>query len=77
MSRQDYSDYRGDVFYDVWRSGGNPDAVDYDRVRDAYYDGLDSGEAADRELRCQRPPEPQMAEEDYYAQQESEDDTGG
>jgi hypothetical protein len=70
MSGQDYDDYRGDVFYDVWRSGGNPDAVDYDRVRDSYYDGLDSEDAARRELHAQRPPEPQMTEEEYYAQQE-------
>lgn len=31
--------FYADVAYDVWRSGGNPDRIDHDRVRDAFYDG--------------------------------------
>ncbi len=46
--------FEGDVIYEVWRSGGNPDAVDYNRLDDYWYDGLDAYEAADRELQIQR-----------------------
>ena len=56
--------YEGDVMYEVWRREGNPDRVDYDRVQDAYYDGLTSDEAASREMKRQRPkPEPEAQEE--------------
>lgn len=44
------------MLYEVWRRGGNPDAVDYDRVKDSYYDGRDVDEAADVEIRRQRRP---------------------
>ena len=73
MSRQDEDKYRGDVMYDVWRSGGNPDLVDYDRCRDDFFDGIDPRESANRELRRQRPPEPQITEEEYYQEQYPED----
>ena len=46
--------FEGDVIYEVWRSGGNPDAVDYNRLDDYWYDELDAYEAADRELQIQR-----------------------
>lgn len=56
MSKE--SDYGYDAMYEVWRSGGNPDRVDFDRVREHYYDG-DSYEAAARaELRWQRTARP-------------------
>ena len=54
MKRRDKRDYRGDVVYLVWRHGGDPDQVDYDRVRDYYYDGRDQEEAASIELRIQQ-----------------------
>ncbi len=50
--------YCGDVIYEVWRSGGNPDAVSADDMDDHYYDGLDAEAAAREELRCQRPNPP-------------------
>lgn len=40
----------GDVYYEVWRRGGNPDAVDDDRVRDAEYCGDTAEEIAHAEL---------------------------
>ncbi len=52
-------EYEADVAYAVWRSGGNPDRVDHDRVLDHYYDGRYSDEAARSELRRMRPPEPE------------------
>lgn len=48
--------YEGDVSYDVWRSGGNPDRVDHDRVIDGYYGGRRAEDVAREELRRQRPP---------------------
>lgn len=45
--------YQGDVVYEVWRRGGNPDNVDYDRVRDHYYDGY-SVEASARKMMPKR-----------------------
>lgn len=57
--------YFGDVIYEVWRRGGNPDRVDADRVDDYRYDGVDADSAASAELRRQRPPEPQPGLEDF------------
>ena len=42
-----------DVYYEVWRRGGNPDAVDYDRVREAEYYGDTAEDIAHAELRHQ------------------------
>ena len=63
---EEHRNYRGDVFYDVWRSGGNPDRVDYDRVRDCYYDGVRHEDCASSELWRQRPaPQEEYPQEDY------------
>lgn len=51
-------EYDDDVFYEVWSRGGDPDAIDYDRVADAYYDGLYPEECALAEIRCQNPRPP-------------------
>lgn len=64
--REERREYENDVFYEVWRSGGNPDRIDYDRVDDYRYDGIEADEAASRELRRMRPPEPM----EYYDEQE-------
>ena len=64
--REEERQYHGDVFYEVWRSGGNPDAVSYDRVQQRYYDGQDSQSAASAELRAQRPKPQEPSEEEYY-----------
>lgn len=55
MTPRDKDDYWGDVLYEVWRSGGDVDRVDYDRVEDARYDGYDEYEAAASEMRHQQP----------------------
>ena len=52
--REEEREERADVDYEVWRSGGNPDNVDYDRVSDGIYDGLSSEQIASREIRIQR-----------------------
>lgn len=62
-------DYDGDVTYDVWRSGGNPDYIDRDRVRDHFYNGYSAEEAANAELRAMRPREP----EPEYPEPEEQD----
>jgi hypothetical protein len=64
--REEERQYHGDVFYEVWRAGGNPDAVSYDRVQQRYYDGQDSQSAASAELRAQRPKPQEPSEEEYY-----------
>lgn len=46
-------EYEADVYYEVWRSGGNPEAIDLDRVDDAYRNGWYEDEAASQELRIQ------------------------
>lgn len=45
--------YDSDVFYEVWRSGGNPDLIDPDRVDDSEARGYDADAAAQRELWAQ------------------------
>jgi hypothetical protein len=46
--------YFGDVVYEVWRGGGNPDAVSRDRVEAAEAGGAYPDETAGCELRLQR-----------------------
>lgn len=64
--RDERREYQGDVWYDVWRSGGNPDRVNEDRVEDSYYQGMDSHRAAERELKAMRPriEEPEFEQEE-------------
>ena len=44
--KKGFNDYEADVVYDVWMSGGNVDAIDSDRVRDCYDEGLYHEETA-------------------------------
>jgi hypothetical protein len=55
MRRQQEDDYFGDVIYEVWRRGGDPDCVDRDRVRERYQDYDEADDVAHCELRRQRP----------------------
>lgn len=66
MAYDGLPDYEGDVVYETWRRGGNPDRVDRDRVEECYRAGLDSDTAAAREIRHQRPRQ----EPDYTEQEE-------
>lgn len=52
--REEERKYRGDVWYEVWRAGGNPDAISDDRMQDSRDAGYNSDEAASMELRRQR-----------------------
>ena len=47
-------EYEGDVIYGVWRQGGNPDAIDRDRVMDHWDAGDEEDSAVRDELRHQR-----------------------
>lgn len=46
--------YEGDVYFEVWRSGGNPDAVGPDVVDSAFADGRYAEDVAADEVRRQR-----------------------
>lgn len=46
--------YEGDVAYEIWRMGGNPDSVHPDRIADYKYEGYSADEAASRILRRDR-----------------------
>lgn len=54
--REEQRQYENDVFYEVWRSGGNPDRINYERVQESYYDGRDAESAAGVEVSRQRKP---------------------
>ena len=69
MGRKSFQDFAGDVYYDVWRSGGNPDAVDPDRIYGRYSDGWESDESAISELRRQREVDEQRRQEHEMEQQ--------
>lgn len=66
--------YATDVEYEVWRRGGNPDAVDRDRLDGYREDGYEPEEAASAILRkraaCSGPNVVDdcegMTEEEYY-----------
>jgi hypothetical protein len=67
--REEQRRYESDVNYEVWRSGGNMDRINPDRVDNAYWNG-DSAESAARcELRRQR-PEPEYDESQQWPEQE-------
>lgn len=57
--REEERQYHRDVEYEVWRGGGNMDHVDYDRVSDNFYNGVDAESAASQELRQQQPKQPE------------------
>ena len=72
--------YHGDVTYDVWCSGGNPDRIDYDRVEDCRYAGetaeqcaashmgrIRAQEQARRDEEAAFEEAQQAAAEEYYA----------
>lgn len=56
--------YENDVYYEVWRSGRDPDRINFDRVDDNWYDGMCPQDAAAIEIRAQQPKyqEPEMYE---------------
>jgi len=47
------SDNWGDVVYEVWRMGGNPDRLDRERVKEDLMYGDYATEIAEREIRRQ------------------------
>lgn len=55
--RDERREYEADIIYDVWRFGGNPDRVDYDRMSDAFYERIPAEDFVRSELRRQRPKE--------------------
>lgn len=49
--RKEEREYYADVYYDVWRAGGNPDRLEDDRVSNHHDNGLFHDEAARAEMR--------------------------
>jgi hypothetical protein len=74
------SNYFGDVCYDVWRSGGNPDAVDRDRAYAAELDRIPAEdhaaqlmrEDAARHLAARDEEMRRLEEEEYWRQVDEE-----
>lgn len=62
MSRDDERDYCAEVEYEIWRRGGNPDAVDRDRCGYARDCGI---EPEDHAARLIRERDDRRAERDY------------
>lgn len=73
-AREKLRKYCGDVWYEVWRSGGNPDRVSYDRVGDHFYAGDSTEQAARSELRRQQSPPLQEEELQECPEEHSEDE---
>ena len=76
-SREERRKYEGDVWYEVWRRGGDPDRVNDDRVDNNYYNGIDADSAARIELQHQRPRHEQYPEqqfEEQYPKEEAHDE---
>ena len=62
-----------DTVYEAWRRGGNSDAVDYDRVADAFYEGRLHHGVDEREVqRVTRRERPVEQEQEH---DEADDDT--
>lgn len=65
--REEERKYQGDVWYEVWRSGGDPDRLSPDRIQDDFYRGLDYIQAASNEMKRQQPKPVEME----YPEEES------
>lgn len=63
--REERRRYEADVSYEVWRNGGNPDRINYERVEDAYYNDVPSESTARREIERQRPRPHAEEQQDY------------
>lgn len=70
--REERRRFEADAAYEVWRSGGDVDAVDHDRLHDAFHEGASSSEAAQAELARQR-----RAEQAYHHQAPEPDTARG
>lgn len=51
MNRKEEADF----YYDVWRSGGNPDEIDFEARRNQSYDWYYDQRMVQQELQRQRP----------------------
>jgi hypothetical protein len=69
---RDHHQYYLDTAYEVWRSGGNSDRLNYDRVYDHCDNGLRPEQAAATEMRRWRDQryQPSQEDEDYGQAQE-------
>ncbi len=75
--RQEEREYRGDLWYEVWRHGGNPDRVSYDDAANWHDRGVDARHAASAILQAQRPhpvEEEMWLPEEQYPDQEFPDE---
>jgi hypothetical protein len=54
LQREAQRKYHADVVCEVYMRGGNPDAISDDCIDDCYWNGRDSQDCADDELRRQR-----------------------
>lgn len=68
--REERREYENDVFYEVWRSGRDPDRIDYDRVDDNRLAGMDADDAASVEIRAQQPRQQEPDFDEQYEQYE-------
>ena len=66
--RKEQRDYEADVFYDVWKRGGNPDRVNNERVIDHFWNGDSVDRAVKDELERQR-PKPEIDGEEFEPEQ--------
>jgi hypothetical protein len=74
--REERREYENDVFYEVWRSGRDPDRIDYDRVDDNRWAGMDVDEAASVEIRAQQPRQQEYDFDEQYEQYEHSEEEG-
>lgn len=51
--RDERRKFEADVYYDVWRSGRDPDRIDFDRVDENRGNGMSTEEAAAIEIKKQ------------------------
>ena len=84
--RQERREYEADAYYEAWRSGVDTDRVTYERMEDAYYDGLPPESVANQirredRLRQEMHEQQEMMEAEYHQQQEEHrhdvEDRGG
>ena len=70
------SSYYGEIEYAMWRSGGNPNAMTYDRMAGYHCSGLSPEAAASREMEIQRRRRQEAEREEYesYLAQRAEEE---
>lgn len=74
--REEQRRFESEVWYQVWRAGGDPDRIDPDRLSDAFYEHASPDDVASRVLHRQAAERQQRRSEEEEAYEQQRDCNG-